>query len=237
MGLYNRLLSFLAIPCLILVLFSCKKDNEVSSELSPEYFPMEEGNYFIYEVDSISLEAALQVNDTVQFQIKEVHDSLELDANGHAFMRIRRFKRYHVADNWVIQDVWTAERTGFNAQRVEENVRKICLGFPISEDASWDVNALNFMDSWEANYEDINVAAVVGDLFFSKAITVRRENVTNLIERKAGNKIYAEDVGMIVSYEKLLKFNDFIPVNEAPQPEQIELGHIIQYTLIEYGKE
>jgi len=221
------------------ILISCGKEETSTTNMEEmtEYYPFEEGTFVVYSVDSISLEAGLNLNDTVHFQIKEIQDSMYVNGNGDLVMRLKRFKRYSEEEPWLISDIWTAQKGMFNVQRVEENVRKICIGFPISDDNSWDVNALNTMDSWTAGYESIGEPISIGGFDFDNSVKVKFEDNFNLIERESAVKIFVKDIGLVRSHESILKFENFIPLDQDPTPEQIELGRILTYTLIDYGTE
>ncbi|MFT4660255.1 MAG: hypothetical protein ACI8XB_000516 [Patiriisocius sp.] len=221
----------------IILLTQCAKEDGEVLESGLEHFPMEEGFYKIYQVDSIAIEAALEVNDSISFQLKEIHDSLYIDASGNLSMRIVRQKRSSEDDPWEVSDIWTAHRNGTSAQRVEENNRIVVLAFPPRDNLTWDINAFNIGEEWAASYDNLFGSTEVNEETYQNTVTVRFEDNINLVERESGYQIFAHDVGLVFSSVKILDLNGVVELTSEPSWEQITLGREITYKLLEYGLE
>ncbi len=73
------------------------------------YFPLKTGAYIVYKVDSIyhdQPEASIPgIHDTTHYFVKEVIDSVYLDAQNENSYRIVRYKRPAENDDWILTDV------------------------------------------------------------------------------------------------------------------------------------
>jgi hypothetical protein len=113
-------------------IFSCKKDKEVIViDLGYNYFPDKKGTYVIYQVDSLFYNDFTSTIDTFQFQIKEKITENFNDLSNRVTQKIERFYRQNSTQDWLIKDVWFANRTSNTAEKVEENIRFVKIVFPL----------------------------------------------------------------------------------------------------------
>lgn len=218
---------------------ACSEDetDELTLNLGYDYFPIEVGTFAEYRADSIwhdqpnpNIEG---IHDTTSYFIREEIESEILDAQDEPSLRIVRYKRNTLSEDWNLVDVWFAKRTAQNAEKVEENVRYIKLAFPVRESAMWNLNALNANDEWPAFYDSLFVERETDDFLFPKTIKVLQRDNKNLIDDELAFEIYAEGVGLIKRYERDLT-TQLNFVNE-PIAENIRLGHEFKWEIIDYG--
>lgn len=188
---------------LFISLASCKKDPSANAdtELGYDYFPVEVGNYSVYDVDSIVYNDFTGEIDTFNYQLKEVIESDFVDNGGRVSQRIERYNRDNDSAEWHIQDVWQATRTTNRAERVEENVKYIRLMFPVREGLKWDGNAYNTDEEWKYVYQNAHKADLINGISFDSTVTVLQRDEFNLIEVQYYEERYAKDVGLI--YKKV----------------------------------
>jgi hypothetical protein len=233
--------NFLYIVFASFVLISCNggESEEPSLDLGYAYFPIEVGTFVEYRADSIwhdQPDANIEgIHDTTSYYIREVIESEIIDAQDEPALRIVRYKKNTLSEDWNLIDVWFAKRTAQNAEKVEENVRYIKLAFPVRESATWNLNALNAKDEWPTFYDSLFVERQVGELLFPKTIRVSQRENKNLIDDELAFEIYAEGVGLIKRYERDLTTQ----LNFVNQPiaENIRLGHEFNWEIIDYGVE
>src|SRR5437868_5456454 len=104
--LYFYNVKYLSLAIFALVLFSsCNDETEkdpgsTEAESLYRYFPLKEGNYIVYHVDSIihsyiddSTNNPDSLIDTFQYEVKEVVDSDFIDGEGDLAWRITRYQR------------------------------------------------------------------------------------------------------------------------------------------------
>lgn len=190
---------------LILSFASCKEDTlEPSIEGSYlGYFPLNTGFWLEYKADSIvhldsddifNIDTAIQV---FTFEIREEIDDGYYDAEGEWAHRITRYKRTADSLPWTFLNVWTAKINSRSAQRVEENVRFVKLGFPIERRKTWDGNAYNFFPEELYFYKDIHANSVYGGMVFDSSVTVIQNDFVSNINRIDKKEVYANQVGLI----------------------------------------
>ena len=205
--------SFLLLSCLCVLmgLASGCDDDEVLIDPGYQYFPVTEGKYVIYEVDSIVHDAPVNVLDTFHYFIKELNDSTFFDNENRSTARIERFYKQDMDDPWQIKDIWFSNRTNSSAEKVEENLRYVKLAFPVSlETDDWDGNAQNSLEEWEYGYTSIDVPAAVGDTVFEKTCTVVQRNRVNAIEREYAEEVFAYGVGLVYKRLDLLELESVV---------------------------
>ena len=231
----------IAIFLTALLLASCTDDGDNNRVPDPGYafFPAEIGTFVEYRADSIwhdqpdpTIEG---IHDTTSYFIREVIESEFEDASGELSLRIERYKRESELSAWSLVDVWSAKRSSQNAERLEENFRYVKMAFPISSLATWDVNALNVRDEWQASYDSLNQSRTIGGLNFANSVFVDQHFFKSLIDDERAYEIYAENVGLILRYER--DFTTQIDFINNPVAENIRSGHEFMWEIVDYGKE
>lgn len=225
---------------IVLVFARCGDDAEVyDTDLGYQYFPSEIGRFVIYKADSIFHDQPVQgvpgIHDTISYYIKEVLDSEFLDAQEEQSIRITRFKKDSLHQEWSLVDVWFSRRNVRNAEKVEENRRFIKLGFPISKFARWDGNALNDLDEWEYVYDSLGLDRTYGELSFFNTITVFQRNYLTEVNDEFAYEVYAPEVGLI--YRKHKELYTRPSYLNYPIAENIIRGNEYNWEVIEYGVE
>jgi len=194
---------------LLVTLSSCndKVENDpqdIEDSILYNYFPLEEGSFIVYSVDSIihRYEDDLTNNpdsliDTFQYQVKEVLDSDFIDGEGDVAWRISRYFRTNDTSEWNFTTLWTAKVTSQSAQRVEENIRFIKISFPIKLNRTWNGNYYNFLPEEDYSIEEVNEPISIGSFDFDSSLTVLEADDFNLIHRVYKESKYAYGVGLI----------------------------------------
>lgn len=234
---YNiqKALFLIAFICLVC---ACKKDKEVISvDLGYNYFPDKKGTYVIYQVDSLFYNDFTFTIDTFQFQIKEkITDNFE-DLSKRPTQRIERFYRKNTSEEWLIKDVWFANRTSNTAEKVEENIRFVKIVFPLKKELSWNGNRYNNLGEQNYTLTKLNEAFQLGNLNFDSIIYINQEADSNLIEKKIAYEIYAKNVGLV--YKKRLNITDKDSVINytLPLEKRANSGFDLTYKAIAFGIE
>lgn len=200
----------------------CKKNQEAEDiDLGYDYFPNKVGTYIEYEVDSIHY--GINV-DEVHFYLREELVNEFIDQQNQLAVRVHRYKKFNLADEWELKDVWVQKKTPTSAERVEENIRFVRMVFPINDEQRWDGNAYNTDNAWEHQYVSIDNSTSVSGFNFSKTLTIRQRNSINLIDQEKASETYAKNVGLISKSFLDLTFQDLIIV-----------GNDVEWTLLDFG--
>lgn len=220
---------YVSILLLIFVGVACQKDNSSPINMGYHYFPMNEGHYTVYDVIDIIHDDVVGVHDTSIYQIKEVIGEVFIDEEDDEARKLFRYYRVDDTYNWVIKDVWAIKLTGRTAEVVEENKRRIKMGFAISYNQYWDGNALNNDDEEECYYAKITDPFTVDDGTIVDSTTiVEHSDFITFIDYVRHYEVYAANIGKIYSVKKDLEINNTDTLN-------IIKGTELFYSLIEFG--
>ena len=228
---------------LVFFLFSCKKDEPVTPiDLGYNYYPDHLGRYVIYDCDSIVYVDLGDDTLDYKFQIKEKIDSFFIDNEGRPALRIARYKKMIQNDSviianpqWVLQDIWWANKTTTNVQVVEENVRFVKLVFPVELDKTWNGNAHNTLSGWDYEYTSVDDPLTLGTLQFDRTLTVKQYNSGAIpLYYKNYTEKYAKGVGMI--YKEMTDYT-WEQDTFGPIIGNIKFGLKYKMTAIQYGTE
>ncbi|NND94961.1 MAG: hypothetical protein HKN45_08845 [Flavobacteriales bacterium] len=209
-------------------LTSCEEE-DVIIDPGYDYFPVELGRYVDYRVDSVYHDLPAGVQDTFQFYVREFIDSTFFDAESRPTNRIQRLYKDDLSADWVLKDIWVANRVSTSAQKVEENVRFVKLVFPVEPDVTWDGNAQNINEEWQYEYSDLFIPKTIGDSTYTQTITVIQRDRENLLEREYAKEVYGLGVGMVYKQLDTLKFSLENGVSE------LETGVELKMTAIAHG--
>lgn len=179
---------------------SCKKDEVIhTAGPSYQYAPTDTGMWILYDVDSTYYSAVtIPPATNYKFQVLERIDSTYLDNQGRPTQILQRFRRDSTNGAWYPgTTIWNSTLTLSAYERVEENIRYVKLGFPINLNTTWNGNAYNTIPEDIYGYDDIHVAYSIGSFNFDSTLIVTRGQPPNAIERKNGQEIFANHVGMI----------------------------------------
>lgn len=237
-----------ALFCFSILWCSCDPVVEPPADMGYNYFPLDTGRYYIYNVDSIYIYCDLGVNDTVQYQVKEYYESIVLDANNNPVIRIERYYRADSTQSWNLMtpDIWFVDSTITRLEKIEENIRLVKMIYPVSEGMTWDGNAFNVFDQQDYTYLDVDVPFNNGIFTFDSTVTVEQLNDTNMIEHYYFSETYARNIGMVAkkefSIESLKSMDSGCPTLTTfwylyPGLARIKKGSLVTYKLIEYGFE
>ncbi len=229
---FNALYSLLIIPYSLIaltLLFSingCKDDQNIKpTSVTMNYISNDVGKWIVYDVDSIyhlDNDSNTDNNvDTFHFQIKEVIDSMGIDGENQPIQNLTRYKRQNDTLPWNFLVRWTAKITATSYQKVEDNIRYIKLGFPITNSEQWDGNAFNTLGVENYFYGAINQAVSYGSFYFDSTLTVvEGDSTIGFVNYPYGIEKYATGLGMYYHY--------YAAVDFFPGTTQIITG--LQYT-------
>lgn len=236
-------------------LFSCTKKSDLTLDYGYEYFPLEVGKYWVYNIDStiyIRHPDGSIIPEVRSSQLKEQIVGSHIDGSGNEVYKIERFDRANPSLPWTIRDVWVSHIENNQAHRVEENYRFIKMIFPIKENGiPWDGNAfidklttisvggetLQPFEYWAYEYQEVDLSRYVGGFDFDSTLTVLQVDEDNHIKRRYSKEVYAKGVGLV---EKEMKIFDsqceYIECYEGiPWEEKAEEGFILRQTIIDYN--
>ena len=242
------------------LLLGCNKSETelLALDTGYEYYRLQVGKEYIYQVDSILFDEGTGgiIVDSVRTFYREVVADTLLDNNGNALYRMERYVRRRPEEPWVINKVWTAQRTVRQAYRTEDNLRFISLVFPPVAGASW--NGTAFIDEltsvevsgdpiqmfvgWVSRFTEVGQSLVLGDLTFPETVTVEVADFESTIGLRKGFEIYARDVGLVYREWQILDTQCRVCCGDTSSPlcfslpwrEKAEHGFILRQQLLSF---
>jgi hypothetical protein len=180
---------------------ACKKESVPFSDNSAVYFPLTEGRFCIYQVDSIVHAESDNNNDdsvfSYNYQVMEVLDSSWWDGSGRFVQAVLRYYRPDGNSSWQVTSVWTQYRNASGAYRTEDNIPYQKMAFPIASTAVWNGNAANTLDDEYYRYDGTHQPVTIEGLDFDSVTTVIQRDEDNYVERFYGEERYAADIGLV----------------------------------------
>lgn len=212
----------------LLLMASCSREEDEVTLPEPEgtmLFPIDTGLTRLYAVDSIYWDDFTGANDTVHYLLLEKIAGLFIDLEGRPTQRIERFRESSTGD-WIIDRVWSSNRTTIRAERTENNIRFIKLAFPARAGVSWNGNAFNTLPAETYRITETGSDTAAGFLFSKTATVLQGDSVGNRITLNYGLEKYAEGPGLI--YRKSVSLTYNFPLTT------VRSGYIYTETLIDY---
>jgi len=220
--------------CLLLLLACSESTIEPDFQRTgEEYFPLEVGNYSIYNVESIEFDI-LGTIDTAVFQLKsEVVDSFA-SQNGEITYIIHRHTRNTENDPWEFQSAWSAYLNANQAVLIEENTPFLKITFPIENDRQWDGNRLNTLEQDDYVLDSLGSAYIAPNDTIENTLTIiQSDNQDFIIQQDKRVEIYGLDIGLVYKQSLLLSY---CAEQICIGLEEIESGFSYTQKLVEYGE-
>lgn len=224
-----------------LLLPGCKnKTDDFILDYKYEYFPLDSGRYWIWEVDSViftPLGSGFVQRDTLKVYIKEVVESIYLDNAGRPTARIERYQSNSENYQWFVTNIWFANLTPRTGEKVEENLRFIKLLFPPKLEQTWRGNQyiqftenIEWMKDWIYRVVSLDEPKTLNGITFDSTITILQVDRENLIQKTFATETYAKNVGLV--YKEWLNLEKTRVTEPWTNPEK---GFIQKMTIKEFG--
>jgi hypothetical protein len=210
-----------------------------------DFFPLEVGNTWIYQLDSITYDNNGNKIDTISIQVKETITEQFIDQEGNDVYRVAR--AWLKNDIWVTSDIWSASIDEKLAYRTEENLRFAKMSFPIVEGNTWDGNAfideqiivkiagepIRVYQNWgDYSYTNVDQSENIGDIFYPSVCTVNQVDLEDKITRRYAEEKYAKGIGLV--YKKMIVLNTQKFDSTEPWGVKAEEGFILEQVLLSF---
>jgi hypothetical protein len=184
-------------------------------------FPLEDGQSRIYLVEDTSFTVQAVVTD--RFYRQELINGTEEDLSGR---EVSRLETYRSEDSlgtnfdFMIDRVWTAFKDPHYAERIEENVRRLMLKFPVSIGVEWNSNQFNSMGSQRYTYQVLDSTLVLNGMTFQNCVLViEKADTSGFINNKFAYTLYAPDIGKIKSFDRTMVCDGANATGEPCSPD------------------
>lgn len=220
----------------IFILFYSCSETSVDPDYSRvglDYFPLQVGNYAIYEINLTEWDI-LDETETSMFELRtEVVDSFQ-NQSGEITYILHRSTRAGENEPWELETVWSTYLTSNQAVVIEENIPYLKLAFPVEEDLMWDGNRLNTLEQ-----DDYRIDSIGGefinefDTIGNTLTVVQNNNEDFIIQQDRRVEIYALNIGLIYKETVLL---NYCAEPDCINQQIVDSGIHYTQTIKEYGK-
>ncbi|WP_416865812.1 MAG: hypothetical protein ACMVP2_26295 [Imperialibacter sp.] len=230
-----RLFKIPTLWVLLIASMGCQEETIVpdTSRLGADFFPMEKGLYWEYEVDLTTYN--LLDSMPSHYFLREVVADTFTDLSGSLSYRLERFSRETANVDWQLDSVWTARLSTTQAVRIENNVPFIKLTFPLAEGKEWNGNALNNRGEETYQVSGLGLALEVGDTTFENTLTIlQREVLDTIVFQDVRREYFAKEIGLVK--KEFIQLN-YCSTEECFGQKIIDSGRKLYMELVAHGKE
>lgn len=223
---------FLVSSVLVLLMISCKKENETfQSATISDYYPTQVGKYINYDLDSTVFTNFGQTVTVNHYQVQDRFDAAITDNSGRPSYRIIRYIRKLTSEPWTANNTFMVTPTENSIEYVENNMRFIKLKLPIVPDYSWKGNKyidtynantdVRYLDDWDYIYDSVGDPVTINSIAINETTTVLQRDEflgqdpgitgTQYAEKNYSIEKYGKGIGLI--YREFLHWE-----YQGPQP-------------------
>lgn len=202
---------YTAIVFLILVGIGvgCKTNGIDSTPDDAAYFPLQTGDYWIYQVTQEKYAAANSINKS-NYQLQHKITSSYLQ-NGQLFFLLEESVKRSEQAGWQLSNIRTVYKNLREVVSLERNVPVVKLVFPITATTSWNVNTYNANADTLLRYEDTGKEFALNKFNFDRTVSVLGANDSTLVNQERYRRVYAQNVGLVYSENVSLAYCQSTP--------------------------
>lgn len=228
---------------LLLVVSGCRKTSQPDWSIYYDYFPVEEGHWIIYQVDSIAYNKLLDTVIEYSYYVRETIGESFTDLASQQWQRIDREIRHDTTASWVPDATFAQRRTRGVAERFENNLRFIKMIFPFRKFTYWQGNSYinyndplncNFYGQWDYQYRDLFITEEVNGHQFDSIVVIQQVADSGIICKSLVTEMYAKNIGLVhKNIERLTTQN----TSSEPFYMKAEEGYILTYKILDWRRE
>ena len=257
----RKLIYFICILFSVPFFMACPSETEeFPIDFGYEYYPMQQGLFWEYQVDSvIYTELGNKIDSTRSFVREEIVEKF-VDQAADTVFRVERSFGVESGDFTRVIDQWATSVDETKVTRTEENLKYIKMVFPVEVEQRWDGNAflnentiitvrgetLELFIDWDYEVLSYQEEEEIGGLTYSDVFTIQsadnfdpdlEPSEQNKLERRFVIEKYAKDVGLVYKKHMILDTQCLtIECETQPWEEKAEKGYIMEMILFNYGK-
>lgn len=176
---------------------SCQTNNLDPTNIDSNYFPLETGDYWIYQVTQENYAAANSAKKSV-FQLQQ-KISNSYTQNGQLFYLIEESVKRSEQTGWQLSAIRTVYKNLKEVVSLERNLPLVRMVFPINTATSWNVNEYNANADTLLRYQDAGKTFAVSKFNFDRTVSVYGADDSTLVNQERYRRVYAQNVGLVYS--------------------------------------
>lgn len=254
---------FMASVFFLSVLSGCRKDtDEIELDFGYEYYPLEIGKSWIYQVDSVIYGVDVRgiTRDSSRSFLREAIVDTTTSLDGELLYITERYYRPNDEAPWKIDKVFTRSRNRTQAFQTEDNLRFIKMVFPPTPGKRWDGHVyfdaqqkffpvggeqVRVFQDWDYVVTDKGQPAEVNGAQYDDVAAIQEADYDVDLNYRRSQALYARDIGLVYRQSFIYDTNCIACCNSAsevneqcrntPWEEKAEKGYELRQTLIGYN--
>jgi len=235
----------------ILIFCSCGDnviENPDETIFGYEYFPIDVGYTWEYQVDSVLIVQGGSNNVISTSYIQERVSDLLSEEGTEKVYRLERSFRKDLDFEWRLQDVWQVSMDSERVTKTEENLKFIKLVFPAIKGEKWDgnvffdsnkdftvaANNITIYQGWNYKIEEVGLSREYNETTYPTVLHVSHIDEESLISKRFSEEYYAEGVGLVERYMEIFDSQD--GNTSLTWLERAQEGFQLNQTLISFSK-
>lgn len=237
---------YLLFFALVMFVWACSEDNDIISKNDRDYFPMQVGAYYVYDIQETRY-TPIDGREDFLYQSKiSVTDSFTNNAGGTTYV-LQRETKIEGESQFKYLDTWSVRSEPTQVVVSEGNISFVRLAFPLSKGRQWNGNALNTLGGEESCGDDSTFSCdiyEIGDIGFQFDLNgevldetievIQNNNIDLIVKQDVRKEIYVRNIGLVYKENTIL---EYCTVGPCIGQQQIEKGQVLKQTLTIYGKE
>lgn len=174
---------------------SCDQRSNAPAPDDSAYYPLNVGDYWVYQVTQEHYVSA----DSVTRRVYQVQERIQntYSQNNQLIYVIEESVRPSAQSSWKINSLRTLYKTLSEVVSQRNNVPVVDLTFPIGSTTSWNLNAYNANPDTLLQYQQPGRSYTVGKLAFDKTVSVVGTNDSTLVDQSRYLRVYAQHIGLV----------------------------------------
>jgi len=211
--------------------------------MGQEYYPLEVGDYRIYDVTDIRF--SYDKGDTSRFQMRERVDTSFYDQTNTLVFKIIRSVRPNASREWVDDSVMVVSKSEKMVLLTKDNNKFVKLVFPVKEGLTFIGNAFNNIEKSTSSpnskekylYSNVGAPFEVKGQKYENTATVIQGTPVNDVQVKERKEVYSKGVGLVYRLFNRIVYCEGSELRDCPMGENFKhSGHERHEVLIANGK-
>ena len=173
----------------------CRQDATDPGPSDATYFPLQTGNYWIYQVTQETYSLISAPTKRI-YQVQEKVGN-SFTQNGQLFFLVEESVKLATQSEWKINAIRTVYKNSSEVVSQDNNVPTLRLVFPVTATTFWNVNTYNANPDTVLRYQDTGRSFRIGNQVFDRTISVVGSNDSTLVNLQKYQRVYAQNVGLV----------------------------------------
>ena len=249
--MYTKLITSILALIITLTFFTSCEDQSIMlapTDFGYEYYPVEVGNYWIYQMDSVTVMSGGNVKLETSSYVREEITNSFINAEGDTAHVLTISKSPTLDGSYNITDTYRLEITGSRVTRTEENLSFIKLFFPITEGDELDANLFDHRIKvnigqqemepyleWQFKVLNEKFDTTINNVPYEDLAVIQQADYFTDLDIRKATEYYAPEIGLVRREHTILHSQCGTPCLDQPWLDKAQVGYTLVQTLIDYN--